>query len=248
MELDKVRNTIKTRANYNSAYQIYSHTATVFWNYSQDRSYKGDTIKDKQRMYLHIYFNSEKAFGHENNFNAMLDMLEEELVSERRKPEHEKQYTKYFNVSTTPVRGTKVTVKQEAVDAAEKDYGFFTLISNEIKDPIKALEMYRNKDLVEKAFGNLKERLNMRRTSVSSDSALEGKLFVQFIALIYLSYIKKQMSAQGLYKSYTMQELLDNLDVIECFEQLGSALRVGEVTKKQENLYKSLGVKPPTSL
>ncbi|MEA1959682.1 MAG: transposase [Bacillota bacterium] len=159
MELDKVRNTIRTRANYNSTYQIYSHTAMISWNYSQDRPYKGDTIKDKRRMYLHIYFNSEKALEHENNFNAMLDMLEEELVSERRKPEHEKQYTKYFNISTTPIRGTKVTVKQEAVDAVQKDYGFFALISNEIKDPIKALEMYHNKDLVEKAFGNLKERL-----------------------------------------------------------------------------------------
>lgn len=248
MELDKVRNTIRTRANYNSVYQIYSHTAMISWDYSQERPYKGDTIEDKRRMYLHIYFNSEKAFEHENNFNAMLDMLEEELVSGRRKAEHEKQYTKYFNISTTPVRGTKVTVKQEAVNAAEKDYGFFALISNEIKDPIKALETYRNKDLVEKAFGNLKERLNMRRTSVSSDSALEGKLFVQFIALIYLSYIKKQMSEQGLYKNCTMQELLDDLDVIECFEQPGSALRVGEVTKKQEGLYKSLRVNPPTSL
>lgn len=78
------------------------------------------------------------------------------------------------------------------MDAAEKDYGYFALISNEIKDPIKALETYRNKDLVEKAFGNLKERLNMRRTVMSSDSALEGKLFVQFIALIYLSYIKSR--------------------------------------------------------
>jgi len=248
MELDKVRNTLRTRANYNPVYQIYSHTAMISWNYSQERPYKGDTIVDKKRMYLHIYFNGEKALEHEKNFNAMLDMLEEELVSGSRKPEHERQYTKYFNISTTPVRGTKVTVKQEAVDAAEKDYGFLALISNEIKDPIKALETYRNKDLVEKAFGNLKERLNMRRTGVSSDSALEGKLFAQFIALIYLSYIKKQMSEQGLYKSYTMQELLDDLDVIECFEQPGCALRVGEVTKKQERLYKSLGIKPPASL
>jgi hypothetical protein len=61
-------------------------------------------------------------------------------------------------------------------------------------------------------------------------------------------HIKKQMSEQGLYKRYTMQELLDDLDVIECFEQPGSALRVGEVTKKQEGLYMSLRVKPPTSL
>ena len=48
-------------------------------------------------------------------------------------------------------------------------------------------------DFTEKAFGNLKERLNMRRTLVSSEQSLDGKLFVEFIALIYLSHIKKHM-------------------------------------------------------
>ena len=141
----------------------------------------------------------------------------------------------------------KVIAKQDTIDQAQKDYGFFALISNEINEPIKALEIYRNKDLIEKGFGNLKERLNMRRTTVSSDSALEGKLFVQFIALVYLSYIKKQMSDQCLYKKYTIQELLDELDIIECLEQPGNNIRIGEMTKNQEELYHKLGVKPPTT-
>lgn len=47
------------------------------------------------------------------------------------------------------------------------------------------------KVLVEKAFGDIKEQLNMRRTFVSSERGLEGKLIVGFIALIYLPYIKK---------------------------------------------------------
>ena len=247
-ELDVVRETIRTRENYNSTYQLYTHTAIINWDYSQDRPYKGDTIKEKRRMYFHIYFNGEKALEHQHRFNAMLDGLEDELISGKHKPENEKKYQKYFDITTTPVRGAKVRVKQDVIDKAEKDYGFFALISSEIKDPIKALETYRIKALVEKAFGNLKERLNMRRTTVSSDSALEGKLFVQFIALIYLSYIKKQMSDQGLYKTYTMQQLLDELDVIECFEQPGCAMRIGEITKKQEALYHKLDVVPPASL
>lgn len=247
-ELNKVRDSIRTRTNYNSTYQLYSHTAMVDWDYSQERPYKGDVIKAKRRMYLHIYFNGEKALEHEHRFNAMLDILEAELISGNRNPEHEKQYAKYFEITTTPIRGIKVTPKQDAIIKAEKDYGFFVLISNEIKNPIMALEIYRNKDLVEKAFGNLKERLNLRRTAVSSDISLEGKLFVQFVALIYLSYIKKQMSEKGLYQSYTMQGLLDELDIIESFEQPGSALRVGEVTKKQAELYRALGVEPPTTL
>jgi transposase len=50
---------------------------------------------------------------------------------------------------------------------------------------------------VEKAFGSLKERLNIRRALVWSEQSLEGKLFVQFVALIYLSYIKKQMKQRA---------------------------------------------------
>ena len=122
------------------------------------------------------------------------------------------------------------------------------MLSNEVKDPIEALEIYRNKDLVEKAFGNLKERLNMRRTLVSSDLSLDGKLFVEFIALIYLSYLKKKMQEKDLFKNYTLQGLLDDLDIIECFEQPGRKLRVGEITKRQVELFEALDITPPASL
>lgn len=99
-------------------------------------------------------------------------------------------------------------------------------------DAVTGLELYRTKDVVEKAFGNLKERLNMRRTQVSSEQSLDGELFVLFVALIYLSYIKKQMQVEGLLKDYTLTSLLDKLDVIEYFEQPGKALRVEEMVKK----------------
>ena len=39
---------------------------------------------------------------------------------------------------------------------------FFALISNAKMDAITTLETYRNRDLVEKDFVNLKERLNLR--------------------------------------------------------------------------------------
>ena len=51
-------------------------------------------------------------------------------------------------------------------------------------DAFTALHLYRMKDVVEKAFGNIKERLNMRRLLVSSEKGLEGKIFTEFAALI----------------------------------------------------------------
>lgn len=112
-----------------------------------------------------------------------------------------------------------------------KSFGYFVLLSNQIKDPSIALSIYRNKDLIEKSFGNLKNRLNMRRTAVCSSENLEGKLFVQFIALIYVSYIHKVMKDNHLYKNHTMQTLLDDLDIIERFDYPEHKYHCSEITK-----------------
>ena len=197
-------------------------------------------------MYLHLYFNSQKAVDDELEFVKQMIELNRELESGDIVLEHKKLYDKYFDVKSTPIRGTKVTARQEAMDEAKKSYGYFALISNELKDPAEALKDYCNKDLVEKAFSNIKERLDCRRFAVSSELSLDGKLFIEFIALIYLSYIKKQMQDQKLFKNYTIQGIIDKLDLIECFERPGYDLRLGEMTEEQKNLFGLLGVNSPS--
>ncbi len=100
------------------------------------------------------------------------------------------------------------------------------------------------RDVVEKAFRNVKERLNLRRKMTPSERSLEGKLFVEFVALIYLSYIQKKMEEKGLFVTYTLHELLDELDVIECFTEPGKSPIQGEMLKKQEQIYRDLDVTP----
>ena len=84
------------------------------------------------------------------------------------------------------------------------------------------------------------------RVIVSSDENLDGKLFVQFVALIFLSYIKKAMSDNDLFKNYTMQDFLDELDIIERFDLPGRRHHVGEMTKKQQKLFELLGFNIPS--
>ena len=246
--LETVRDTMRIWTHYHQAYQLYTCSLPVAWNYVQDRPHKGDTIKEDRRMYLHLYYSPERALEDEKAFNSQLADWQEELENGQRHPDHEKQYAKYFEVKSTPVRGTKIIAKDEAMAEAKRNYGYFALMSNEIKDAVEALTIYRNKDLVEKAFDNLKERLNLRRVAVSSEQSLDGKLFVQFIALIFLSDITKKMQDKKLFKDHTMQEVLDDLDVIECFEVPDQQLQVGETTKRQMDLYSTLGVTPPASL
>lgn len=68
--------------------------------------------------------------------------------------------------------------------------------------------------------------MNLQRTMTCPKCSLESKLFVEFVALIYLSYIQ----------TYTMHKLLDELDVIECFMEPGKTLIRGEVLKKKEQV------------
>ena len=247
-ELDAIYDGFRSFEYYTEKYELYCHTVQTEWQYTQHRPYKGDTLSEARRIYIHFYYNIDKAAEDEKAFDRKLIALRHELESGKRVPEHEKLYKMYFETKNTPKRGITVTVNETAVLRAKRYYGFFALLTNETMDAISALELYRNKDVVEKAFGNLKERLNMRRTLVSSEQSLDGKLFVEFVALIYLSYIKKQMQDTDLFNSYTLQGALDKLDVIECFEEPGQKLRVGELLEKQKEIYNCLDVAPPSSL
>ena len=85
----------------------------------------------------------------------------------------------------------------------------------------------------------------MRRTSVSSGENLEGKLFVQFVALIFLSYIHQRMKDKKLYRNYSMQSLLDEFDVIERYDYEGQRWHCAEITKKQEALFQCFDLNLP---
>ena len=244
--LDEERTNLQLWSNLHSQFGTYGICKTIEWDYEQERPYKSDTLKGSRRAYLHLFYNSEKAAKDQVDMNDHLTKLYDDLMNDTRKEYHSKDYAKYFTVEETPKRGRRVTPNEEAMKEATKNYGYFALLSNDIKDPFEALSLYRSKDIVEKAFGNLKERLNFRRLQVSSELSLNGKIFVEFIALIFLSYVKKKMQDAKLFDKWTLQGMLDELDLIELFEAPGHGRVLGEITEKQKELYNILGVVPPS--
>ncbi len=68
-------------------------------------------------------------------------------------------------------------------------------------------------------------------------------LFVQ----VHFTTNHHKIRATDLYKSYTMRQLLDKLDVLACYEDEKHALRIGEMLNKQAEIYEALGIELPTS-
>lgn len=245
--LDGIYDDVRMFVNYDEGINTYGYTVTADWDYTQGRPYKRDVIRDKRRIYIHYYYSIDKGADDEQAFDKRIAGLCRELVEGSYVESHKKAYEQFFEVKTTPKRGRQVYYKEDAIKEARRYLGYFVLISNEKMDAFTALHLYRMKDVVEKAFGNLKERLNMRRLPVSSEKGLGGKIFVEFVALILISYLDHKMKETDLYKNYTLQQLLDQLDVIECFEDASHSLRIGEILNKQVQIYETLGVNVPTS-
>jgi hypothetical protein len=198
-EVDKVRAAVRSWENFLPDAEAYGITVPIQWRYRRTRPYKQDEIQEDRRMYVHIYFDMIRALEDEHQFTKLIYQLNGELMTGNLEKGHKALYEKYFDVRTTPVRGQKVTAKDDAVNEAKKNFGYFALIGNDTINTAQALTLYRNKDVVEKAFDNVKDRLDMRRMNVSSDLSLDGKLFVEFVALIFISYLHKAMLDAHLY-------------------------------------------------
>jgi transposase len=244
--LEEERENLKLWTNLQTQFGAYGLCRTIHWEYEQERPYKRDVLKDTRRAYLLLYYNPEKAAKDQMDMNDHITSLYNDLKEGIQREYFAKDYAKYFDVTETPKRGRCITPREDAMREEAKNYGYFALLSNEVNDPYEALSLYRSKDIVEKAFGNLKERLNFRRLQVSSELSLNGKLFIEFIALIYLSYVKKKMQDAKLFEKWTMQGLLDELDTVELFEAPGYGRVLGEITEKQKSLFETLGVKSPS--
>lgn len=246
--LEKVRESIKNFTNYNIDQDIYQIGSMEKWPYEEYDSTDKVIQRSERRIYTHVYYNGSRAEEEKTLFAKSLADAELSLIAGTCSDQQKFLCDKYFLTKTTPVRGVKIEYNEEAIRDHVKNFGYFILLSNEINNASNALAIYRNKDLIEKAFGNLKNRLDMRRTAVSSDENFEGKLFVQFLALIYVSHIHKSMKKNNLYKNYTMQTLLDDLDIIERFDLPKQRYHCSEITEKQKQIYECFEVDIPNML
>lgn len=206
--------------------------------------------ENKKRTYAHVYYNASAAVAEYESFLNNMSKWEEELKSNKLIKDHQKYYENYFFVKKTPKKGKQISYNQQAIDAYKKNTaGFLVLLSNDIKDPVEAIKIYRNKDVVEKAFDNLKNRLDMKRLRVHLEENMRGRLFIQFIALIFISYIQQviNVNEKALFKFDNVTGLLEELELLSSVKFKNHHGQISsELTKKQKEIFEGFGIDPQT--
>jgi hypothetical protein len=226
--------------HYDTDRALFGMRVDYPWPFHQDHP-RAETVDSVKRSYLHLYYSPERAVADERDFAALLDILYRELDTGQTLAEHDDLYQRYFR----KVRGG--WTGHDTVIAAERArHGYVVLLSNDATlDCWAALDTYRAKDQIEKAFHNVKDRLDTRTTRMHTQETLTGKLFTIVTGLILTTEIQHRITAANV--GQTMTEVLDELETIEQYHQPGHRPRTSHITQKPHKLYTALGVNPPTS-
>ncbi len=203
--------------------------------------------KNNRRCYIHLYYNARARADAVDKFTEELIGYKKELESGKLINAHQEAYNEFFVIKTTPKRGAQVSYNNQAVNQYINRYaGFQGLLTNSIKSPVEALQIYRDKDVVEKCFDDLKNQLDMKRLRMHSSATVDGKLFIQFIALIYMSALRKDMRKSGLIERYTIRGLLQEMETLIKVKYSGKYGHIlTETTKAQREILQGLNIELP---
>lgn len=190
------------------------------------------------RCYIHTYYDSLKAELEHKKFTHKLLQCYDELVNCKEKSENQAFYNNYFIVKDLPKRGRKVEYNEGAISKHKQNsIGWFVMISNKTKDAAEALRAYRQKDAVEKGFDDLKNDLDMKRLRIHSNATMEGRIFIQFIALILTTYLKNVMEEHGWTRNHNLQEIFSEMKSLKQVSIEGKRKKlVTTPTKRQREI------------
>lgn len=198
------------------------------------------------KVYTHIYYSAKKALGIREELYGKVSLLKQKASEHPEECIKEEECRKYLNIrkSEKQASGYTVSIRNEVLKKELNTAGWVVLISNDVADARKAMNIYRDKDVVEKSFLRLKNSIDLGRLRVHSENAMQGKLFVGFLASILMAEINKTMTSHDLYKKYTMREMTNMLAKLRVQDINGKRI-LYPVTKEQRLIYEAFELELP---
>ena len=144
-----------------------------------------------KRVWKHLYYDPVRRSEHIAQLFASLKTWRQELETGQTRESNQWAYDTYFTVTTTPKRGRKVRLNQDAVNAYKTDRaGYWVILTNCEKNPAQALAAYRERSLVESQFDDMKNELSGSRLRTHNADTMRGRALVQFLALVITAQIR----------------------------------------------------------
>ena len=203
-------------------------------------------LDDGTRAWLHMYYDSTIRAHAEQQFMALYKTCFDEFSSGNLDPAHQEFYDEYFTLGYKTKNGQKVISKKDPVTLFNEGIaGYWCIYTTSEKDAKKALEAYRERNAIEQLFDDVKNTLDCSRLRVHTTAAMHGRLFIQFIALILLSELKRKLKEHHdeLLKYGNYKSILSRVMSYSRIKFEGSYKDLYSTpTKGQETIFNALSV------
>lgn len=226
----------------------------------RDYNVNGTTVRrrvfpsDEKDRYVHVYFSADKCAAERNEFESKLDRMEYLLKQYEGQPvviegSYEKYfYLEYFHEGKEDQCFVCGIPKEAVIERELGLCGYFCILTSEEMSAKEALELYKSRDASEKLFRADKSFLGNRSARVHSGESLNGKMLIQFVALIIRNRIHKAIKSELKGKMnrpnfMNVPAAIRELEKIEMIRQPDGVYRLDHaVTANQKTVLKAFGM------
>lgn len=193
-ELGHFRNVCPFDVDVSGVMRRRQHGFSIVRKRTRGNFEAGETESFTRRLYVHVFHKPEAAPIQERRLRESLFSLKKDLEDgvEEFRPAAQKQIDCYLTVKRT-AKGVKVDFKMDGIEEAKRYWGYFVLVSNEIKDPFDALKAYRSREKIEELFATYKDSFDGRKPRTWHPENLYGRQFAQFVGLGYHCFLAKRI-------------------------------------------------------
>ena len=193
-ELGHFRNVCPFDVDVSGVMRRRQHGFSIVRKRTRGNFEAGETESFTRRLYVHVFHKPEAAPIQERRLRESLFSLKKDLEDgvEEFRPAAQKQIDSYLTVKRT-AKGVKVDFKVDEIEEAKRYWGYFVLVSNEIKDPFDALKAYRSREKIEELFATNKDSFDGRKPRTWYPENLYGRQFAQFVGLGYHCFLAKRI-------------------------------------------------------
>ncbi len=134
--------------------------------------------------------------------------------------------------------------KPKAISQAVNRMGKTILLSSSKREWGDVLMLYRERDIVEKLYDELKNDLEMLPLRIHKNEALFGLTLIYFVAVIIRSLLVQKARKAKLLEKNSTTDLLLEMQKLRAVH-IGNVWKLTEVTKRQRTILEKMGISIP---
>jgi transposase len=195
---------------------------------------------------IHVLFCQDLIGRQHDKFMDRLKVEHDRLVANEN-ASVQKEFDKYIKVYREKyARSRTVEYDTEMIAQHKNKYaGHICFLTNDkaIETAKDALTEYSTRDYIEKDFDEMKNNLDMKRIRVHSDARMRSRLFIQFIAEIFMREIRVCMRSSETCKKLTRKQIFSHIKTICKVKFEGRYKDVyPELSRQQRDILEALNV------